>query len=139
MTWKGLFVLAALGGVVASDGRLLPRNDAEASLEANLAGTRIAGHMPTGTAVVPRDPKQLSSLELELELPQGTELSSWLNDRTNSPCEGYPLGTAALDGGVAIWELGAQNALLKDAAEGSFVSICIGGAPVASGNLRLTS
>jgi hypothetical protein len=138
MTWKGLFVLAALGAAVASDGRLLAQDPSDATLEAELAGTRIAGRIPTGVAMVPHDPKEASSLEVELELPEGTELTSWLNDSVNAPCEGHPLGTAALDEGVAVWKLDAQNTPLRGAAEGSFVSICAGGAPVASGNLRVT-
>jgi hypothetical protein len=138
MTWKGLFVLAAFGAAVATDGRLLPQDPTDTTLEAELAGTRIAGRIPTGTAVVPRDPEEVSSLELELQLPEGTELTSWLNDSANAPCEGHALGTAALDEGVATWELDAQNSLLRGAAEGSFLSICAGGAPVASGNLRGT-
>ena len=138
MTWKGLFVVAAFGTLVANDGQLLPQDPADSLLAADLAGTRVAGRIPTGTAVIPRNPKEPSSLEVELELPQGTELSSWLNGRSNAPCEGTHLGNASLDGGVATWELEAQNSLLEDAVEGSFVSVCTGGAPIASGNLRIT-
>ena len=138
MTWKSLFVVAACGALIANDGRLLPLDPAEATLEADLAGTRIAGGIPTGTAVIPRDPEETSSLELELELPEGTELSSWLNSRTNAPCEGYHLGNASLDRGVATWKLGSLHSFLQDTVEGSFVSVCTGGAPIASGNLRFT-
>ena len=63
---------------------------------------------------------------------------TWLNDRSNSPCEGHPLGTAALDSGTATWWIDAGDVALEEAAEGSFVSVCSNGTPLASGNLRST-